>query len=87
MRDKVLIVDDAEFNREMLAEILGDEYAILMAEDGCKGIDMIERHKDEICVILLDLIMPVVDGYGVLAFMEEKGYLKYMPVLVISGEQ
>ena len=86
MRDKVLIIDDAEFNREMLAEILKDNYAILMAEDGCRGIEMIEQHKDEICVILLDLIMPVMDGYSVLAFMEEKGYLKYMPVLVISGE-
>lgn len=87
MRDKVLIIDDAEFNREMLAEILGDEYAILMAEDGRKGIDMIEQYKDEICAILLDLIMPVIDGYGVLAFMEQNGYLKHMPVLVISGEQ
>ncbi|MEZ3429533.1 MAG: response regulator [Lachnospiraceae bacterium] len=87
MRKKVLIIDDAEFNREMLAEILKEEYPVLLAEDGKRGIEMIEQHAHEICVVLLDLIMPVMDGYAVMKLMEQKGYLKQIPVLVISGEQ
>lgn len=87
MRNKVLIIDDAEVNREMLAGILEQEYPVLMAENGQRGIEMLEKHLREICVVLLDLIMPVMDGYAVMKTMEEKGYLKRLPVLVISGEQ
>ena len=87
MRDKVLIIDDAQFNREMLAEMLEEEYTILFAENGQKGIDMLETHKDEICVILLDLVMPVMNGYDVLEIMRQRGYMNCIPVVVISGEQ
>ena len=87
MRDKVLIIDDAEFNREMLTEILEEEYPILLAENGQQGIEKLEQHAEEICVVLLDLIMPVMDGYAVMKWMEQRGYLKRIPVLVISGEQ
>ncbi len=86
MRNKVLIIDDAEFNREMLTEILEGEYGILTAEDGQKGIGLLERHEGEICVVLLDLVMPVMDGFEVMRIMERRGYLKHIPVLVISGE-
>ena len=58
MRDKVLIIDDAQFNREMLAEMLEDEYTILFAEDGQKGIEMLEAYKDEICVIFRLELLP-----------------------------
>ena len=87
MKNKVLIIDDAAFNREMLTEILEKEYEILTAEDGQKGIELLETHQSEIGVVLLDLIMPVMDGYRVMEIMEDKGYLKHIPVLVISGEQ
>lgn len=87
MRNKVLIIDDAEFNREMLREILEEEYPVLLAENGQQGIEMIEKNAHEICVVLLDLVMPVMDGYAVMKSMEQKGYLKRIPVLVISGEQ
>ncbi|MDE7028631.1 MAG: response regulator, partial [Lachnospiraceae bacterium] len=86
MRNKVLIVDDAEFNREMLTEILGKDYAILTAEDGQRGIDLLTEHENEICVVLLDLVMPVLAGFGVMKIMGRRGYLKHIPVLVISGE-
>ena len=75
MRDKVLIIDDAQFNREMLAEMLEDEYTILFAEDGQKGIEMLEAYKDEICVIMLDLVMPVMNGYDVMEIMKKRGYM------------
>lgn len=86
MRNKVLIIDDAWFNREMLTEILEGEYAILTADDGQKGIDLLAEHESEICVVLLDLVMPVMDGYTVARIMEQEGYLRHIPVLVISGE-
>ena len=86
MRNKVLIIDDAAFNREMLTEILEGEYGILTADDGQKGIDLLVAHENEVCVVLLDLVMPVMDGFAVMRIMEQKGYLKHIPVLVISGE-
>lgn len=86
MRNKVLVIDDAEFNREMLAEILEKEYSIISAEDGQKGIELLAEQESEVCVVLLDLVMPVMDGFEVLRIMEERGYLKHIPVLVISGE-
>ncbi|MDE7431712.1 MAG: response regulator, partial [Lachnospiraceae bacterium] len=87
MRNKVLIIDDAEFNREMLTEILEGEYAVISADDGQKGMDLLVKHESEICVVLLDLVMPVMDGFEVMTAMGQKGYLKHIPVLVISGEQ
>lgn len=86
MRNKVLIIDDAEFNREMLTEILEREYTILTADNGQKGTDLLVEQEGDICVVLLDLVMPVMDGFEVMRFMEQRGYLKHIPVLVISGE-
>lgn len=87
LRNKVLIIDDAEFNREILEEILEDEYVVLLAKDGREALDILEKHHREIRIVLLDLIMPNMDGYEVLANMRSKGYIDNMPVLVISSEQ
>lgn len=87
MRNKVLIIDDAEFNREILTEMLEYEYTVISVENGELGLQMLEKYKDEICVVLLDLIMPVRDGYDVLNEMVKNGSIKSIPVLVISGEQ
>jgi putative two-component system response regulator len=82
----ILIVDDMEINRDILEDILGEEYRIVQAEDGTQAIKMIEQYKEELSIILLDLIMPGVDGYGVLTYMGKKEYLNRIPVLVITGE-
>jgi putative two-component system response regulator len=87
MRENVLIIDDAEFNREMLREMLEDDYKILEAENGQTGVQLLERFKEKICVVLLDLVMPVMDGFAVLDEMKKSGTINYIPVLVISGEQ
>ena len=58
MRNKVLIIDDAELNREMLTEILKKEYSVLSASDGQTGINLLAERENEICVVLLDLVMP-----------------------------
>lgn len=87
MKEKILIIDDAKFNREMLEEMLEEEYTILVADNGQEGLEVFEQHKKEICVILLDLVMPVMDGYEFMEKMKEKGYDSLVPVLIISGEQ
>ena len=86
MSNKVLIVDDESLNREILSEMLEDDYTVLEAEDGDKAIAMLKKYGKEIIVILLDLIMPNMDGFAVLELMKETGLIEKIPVLVISGE-
>lgn len=86
MRNTVLVVDDMEINREILAEILGEEYQVEAAEDGRRALEMIEELQEELAVVLLDLMMPEVDGFAVLEVMQEKGWIEKIPVLIISGE-
>ena len=86
MRNKILIVDDVELNREILAVAIGDVYSVLEASDGEEAMNMLKEHGDMIAVILLDLIMPKVDGYEVLKFMKQEELLEHIPVIVISAE-
>lgn len=85
MKEKVLIVEDMEINREILVNILEDEYAILQAADGAEAMSIIEREKDDIVAILLDLVMPNMDGYEVMQALKDNGLIKKIPVLVISA--
>ena len=82
----VLIVDDTEFNRELLTEILNDEYHILEAENGLEAIKVLEAHSDDISIVLLDIMMPEIDGFGVLEYMNTKGWIDSIPVIMISSE-
>lgn len=86
MRDKVLIVDDAELNREILDAILGEDYSVLKAEDGRIALRLLNEYYNEIAVVLLDLIMPEINGFEVMDVMKEKGWMEKIPILVISGE-
>jgi len=86
MRDKVLIVDDAELNQEILEEILGLDYSIIKAGDGKKALKLLGEYYNEIAVLLLDLIMPGMSGFEVIEVMKEKGWMENIPVLIISGE-
>ena len=86
MRYKILIVDDAYINRELLKEILRDDYDVLEAENGKEAFEVIEKEKGNINAVLLDLIMPVMDGFEVLEHMQSKKILDKIPVIVISGE-
>ncbi len=87
MRNKVLVVDDVEMNRDMLEEILEDEYEVIQADGGKKALELLDSMKQGIAVVLLDLMMPEVDGYAVLTEMKERGLIGKIPVLVISSEQ
>ena len=87
MKKRLLIVDDVDMNRQLLAEMLEDNYIIHEATDGGEAIAFMADHYKEITVVLLDLIMPTVDGYDVLKTFAEKKWLDTCCVIVISGEQ
>ena len=82
----ILIVDDSRFNRAVLRDLLGHEYQIMEADNGARAMDLIERHRDELALVLLDLVMPEVDGISVLEEMNEKGFINDIPVIMITSE-
>ena len=86
MKYQILIVDDAELNREMLKEMLLDEYDVLEADNGKMALEIIDKEWEHIHAILLDLVMPVMDGFEVLAGLQERKVVGKIPVLVISGD-
>jgi putative two-component system response regulator len=84
-RQTVLIAEDNELNREMLKAILESDYDIIEASDGKEAIDYIRNDKD-VALVLLDLYMPKVDGFDVLREIKKMGLEKFLPVIMISGE-
>lgn len=75
---KILIVDDSELNRELLAGMLEDEYEIYQVENGKKAIDILEENREQFKLVLLDINMPVMDGYEVLSIMKRrKGLINF----------
>lgn len=87
MRDKVLIVDDSTFNRQVLKNILQDEYTILEATNGREAMEVVEAQRKEIAAILLDIVMPEVDGVMFLKMVNEKQYMGEFPILVVTSEK
>ena len=83
---QLLVVDDSEMNREILKEILGKEYRILEACDGEEALKMLEQQGTEISLVLLDIIMPKMDGFEVLAYMNRDKWIEDIPVIMISSE-
>ncbi len=86
-RRTVLVVDDEEVNREMLGEILSTEYDVIHAVDGKEALSKIEQAKDTLSLVLLDLLMPNIDGYSVLLKMQENEDLRKIPVIVLTSEK
>ena len=83
---RILVVDDAELNRELLCEMLKDEYMVEIAEDGDEALKKLNLYEEDTAAILLDLQMPNKDGFSVIIEMKRKGWLKKIPILVISSE-
>lgn len=83
---RVLVVDDAEINRELLCHILNNDYNVEMAEDGEEALEKLNTYPGETAAILLDLCMPKMDGFAVIAKMQQNGWLQRIPVLIISSE-
>ena len=85
-RPRILIADDSEFNREYLRAILEDDYDILEAPDGPEAIEMMEKEGSAISLLLLDIHMVTMDGFEVLATMNDRGWIKEIPVIIISSD-
>lgn len=83
---KILIVDDSEMNREILSSILGDEFDILEAADGKECISVIRKYGRDIALVLLDIVMPEMDEFEVLEFMNKHEWIDDIPVIMISSE-
>ena len=85
-KQKILIADDSEMNRELLVSILEDEYEIIQVKDGVQAVDCLQKHAEEISLLLLDLVMPQMDGFEVLAYMNKEHWIDNIPVVIISSE-
>ena len=85
-KQKILIVDDSEMNRSILADMLGDEYEIVEAVDGAEAVARLNMDSTDISLMLLDIVMPNMDGFEVLAVMNRRNWIQDIPVIMISAE-
>lgn len=85
-RKKILIADDSEINRAILGDILEEKFEILEAADGVEAVAMLEKYGEDISVVLLDIVMPRMDGFEVLTVMAQREWIEEIPVIVISSE-
>ena len=85
-KSRILIVDDSGMNRMMLAELLEDRYDILEASNGVEALALIRQNLSSLDLVLLDIVMPELDGFGVLANMKKRRWLEFIPVIMISSE-
>ena len=83
MQKQILIVEDNELNRAIICEILSGQYRVLEAENGQEGLDILQQNK-EVALILLDMMMPVMDGYTFLDRLREDEELSLIPVIVLT---
>ncbi len=85
-RETVLIIDDSEMNRAILTEMLQADFDILEAEDGEAGVKILQEKKESISLVMLDIVMPGMDGFEVLGYMNRAGMMDTLPVIMISSE-
>jgi putative two-component system response regulator len=85
-RKKILIVDDSEMNRSLLSDMLSNQFDILEAEDGLEASAILYKQEYEIALVLLDIVMPKMDGFELLTLMNKKEWIKNIPVIMISAE-
>lgn len=85
-KNKVLIIDDLEMNRVILSQIFESDYEIIEAQDGLDGLEKIKLYEDSLCAILLDFVMPKLDGMQLLEILYQKGIVDDIPVFLITAE-
>lgn len=86
MKNAILIVDDSKLNRGTLADILKDKYKIIEAEDGESGLEILEKYKDDIVLVILDIIMPVMDGFAFMEEFKKRESIRNIPIVVATAE-
>jgi putative two-component system response regulator len=84
-KEKILVVDDIDINREILKEILSDSYEIIEAKNGIEAIEKVTQHKKDLSLILLDIMMPEMDGYETLETLARSGHTNKIPVIIITA--
>lgn len=87
LQDILLIIDDSELNRVILSEIFSGTYRIEEAADGAEGWEVYQSNKEHICAVLLDVVMPVMDGIEFLRKFRENGEIKNVPVFLITATE
>ncbi|MDE6219956.1 MAG: response regulator [Lachnospiraceae bacterium] len=85
-KNKILVVDDKGINRYMLGNIFREEYEIVEASGGQMAIDIMEVDARNFAVVMLDIIMPVINGFGVLEYMKDKKLLDKLPVVIVTDD-
>ena len=85
-KKKILIVDDSEMNRALLEDMLSNDFDIIEAGNGMEAAEILSKQAEDICLMLLDIVMPVMDGFETLALMNKNGWIKQIPVIMISAE-
>ena len=83
----VLVVDDQEINRDALTVILEDEYETLEAENGQEALDIMRQYAEDLSIVLLDLMMPVMNGFEVLERVQRDEVLSHIPIIVLTAEK
>ena len=86
-KQAILIVDDSEMNREILITMLEDDFDIIVAENGRVCLELLMQYGKAISAVLLDIVMPVMDGFEVLTYMNRKRWIEDIPVIMISSEE
>lgn len=82
----ILVVDDNEVSRDLLYEYLSGSYNVILASNGLDAMDIIEERRQELSLVLLDLMMPNLNGFEMLEEMNENGWIATLPVVVVSSE-
>ncbi len=85
-KKRILVVDDSEMNRSILADILDGEFEITEAENGLQAIDILQKESEDFLLVLLDIVMPEMDGFGVLEEMNRLKLIDNLPVIMVSAE-
>ena len=86
-KQKILVVDDSEMNREILITMLEDDFDIIVAENGRVCLELLMQYGKAISAVLLDIVMPVMDGFEVLTYMNRNRWIEDIPVIMISSEE
>lgn len=87
MNSTILIIEDVELNRVLLKQMFEQEYQIVEKENGKLGIEYLKEHLEEIAIVLLDVKMPVMDGYQVMEYMKKNGWMTHIPVILITDDE
>ena len=85
-KQKILIVDDSEMNRALLADILEEQYDVVEAENGIEAISLLSRQRADFSLLLLDIMMPEMDGFEVLAYINKYHWNDTFAVIMISAD-